>query len=100
MESNSSRAAIHAVRFAFGDNFGELTRDRRYFLLGAAPFFDGRLAIALLKIGKNNLKNELLFAMVVELDHDIVLITGHNASEPELGVIDLGSLREGGFVGH
>jgi hypothetical protein len=77
-----------------------LLRGDWHFFLGAASFFDGRLAIALLEIRQNDRENEFLFAMIVEFDHDVVLVAGHNASEPEFGVIDLGSLREGGFVGH
>jgi hypothetical protein len=77
-----------------------LLRGSRYFLLGAAPFFHGRSSIALLQVGENDLQNELLFAVIVELDHDVVFIAGHHASEPKLGMIDLGSLREGGFSGH
>jgi hypothetical protein len=38
--------------------------------------------------------------MISELNHNVVLITGHNTAKPELGVIDLGSLREGGGVEH
>jgi hypothetical protein len=38
--------------------------------------------------------------VIVELDHDVVLVAGHDASEPELGMIHLGSLREGRFSSH
>ena len=77
-----------------------LAGDRRGFLFGTAAFFDRRLAVALFQIGKYDLKDEFLLSVVVEFDHDILVVAGHDAAEPEFRVFDLSALGKGRFIGH
>src|SRR5688572_5104291 len=76
---------------------GELSWDRldggRYsFLAGAAFLFDRRRAIALLEIGQNDRGNELLLAVVIEFNNDLLVITRHHCAESEFPVLDLGAI--------
>ena len=51
---------------------------RSGFLTSRPPLFHRRLAVALLKSGDGDGQHEFLFAMIVELDHDILFGAGKN----------------------
>jgi hypothetical protein len=70
------------------------------FFPAGATLFDGGLTIAFLQSRKDDGRDELLFAMVVELDDDVIVVTREHRTEPEFAVLDLGALRKCRFISH
>jgi len=68
---------------------------RNYFGLPAAAsaLLGGRLAVALLEVGKDNCRDELLLAGFVKLDRDVLFAAGKYGAEAELGMLHLSALR-------
>jgi hypothetical protein len=59
----------------------KLNRGRDRFLLCSAAFLGGRLAVALLQIRQNHREHELLFAVIVEFDGDVLFGAGEYAAQ-------------------
>jgi len=67
---------------------------------GGPAFFSGGLAITFLQVRKNNRENEFLFPVLIPLNADIFLVAGEHATQPELGMLNLGPCRESRFCRH
>src|ERR1039457_7229295 len=77
---------------------GPLRRDRgcrRGLLSAGALLVCGRLAVAFLQTAHHQGGDELLFAVVVELDGDALFAAGEHRPQAELLVLDLSALRIG-----
>ena len=70
------------------------------FFLELRRFSAGGTRSLFFKIRQNDGEDELFLAMVVELNHNIFFVTGEDAAQTELGVVDLRALGEGGFASH
>ena len=78
---------------------GGLGRRRGGLFAGpGGALFGRRLAVALLQVGKNDRGDELLLAVVVELDHNLFVVAGKYGTKPELAMLDLGIIRESGLA--
>ena len=66
---------------------------RRFLFPGALLFRWGR-PVALRQTAHDHTGNELLFAVIVEFDHDTLFAAGQDRSQTELLMLDLGALRE------
>lgn len=65
-----------------------------------STLFGWRLTVALFQVRDDDGQYELLFAMLVELDDNVLFGAGNNGTKTEFGVFNLGSLREGWFKCH
>ena len=72
----------------------------RGLLPAGASFFHGGLPIALFQGRQDDRCDELLLAMIVEFNHNVVVVRRNHRAETELSMLDLGSLGERWFVGH
>jgi hypothetical protein len=70
------------------------------FLPGGALLLRGWLSIALLESRQDDRKHEFLFAMLIELDNNMFLVTGNDRTESEFRVFDLRALSESWFASH
>ena len=73
---------------------------RRGLLAGRSALLDGWLAIALFQGRQADGKHKLLFAVVVELNNDVLFRTGHYRAQAVLAVLDLRTLCESWFDSH
>jgi hypothetical protein len=69
-------------------------------LARGALLFRRGLPVALLQRGENDGEDELLFAVVVKLDADVLIVAGQNGSKTELAMLNLRARRESGFISH
>ena len=60
----------------------------------------GWLPVDLLDVVPSDLQNELLFARLVKLDHDMLVGAGYDGTRTELCMFHLGAGGEGRFAGH
>lgn len=65
-----------------------------------SPLFDWRGAVTLLEIGQNYGEDELLFAVVVPLNYNVLISARHHSAKTELRMLNLSTLVEGGFCSH
>src|SRR5215471_20841599 len=75
-----------------------LSRCRRGLLAPGALFLGGWLAVALFQATHYHVGDKLLFPVIVKFNNDTFFTAGHDGSQAELQVLDLGALRIG--VGH
>jgi hypothetical protein len=78
----------------------ELSRSGHSFLASCSLLLGGRLAVALLEVGEDDRKHELLFTVLVELNGNVLFVAGKDGTKSELGVFDLRALRESWFGCH
>ena len=69
-------------------------------LPGCAAFLNGRLPVTLFQCRQGHGSHKLLFAVIIKLDDDVLVVAGHNRTKTKLRMFNLRPLGERWFTGH